>query len=174
MPANRPALTIRAVMHTQQSLLDHLAALGIETRTKAHAPVHTVEDAKALRDGLPGGHSKNLFLKDKKGRMFLVTADEDRKIDLKMLSAMLGVKSVSFASAERLMTYLGVEPGSVTPFAAINDAEQQVTVALDRTLLAHDLVNFHPLVNTATTALTPSGLIRFLDANGHPPHILDL
>ncbi len=174
MPGNGPALTIRPAMHTPQTLLQLLAPLGIETRTVDHAPVHTVDDAKALRDGMPGGHSKNLFLKDKKGRMFLVSADEDRQIDLKALALVLGSKSLSFASAGRLMTHLGVEPGSVTPFAVINDADHLVTIALDRALLGHDLVNFHPLVNTATTALEPPDLLRFLHASGHPPLILDL
>ncbi|MGJ3259827.1 MAG: prolyl-tRNA synthetase associated domain-containing protein [Rhodospirillales bacterium] len=160
-------------MMTQETLLRHLENLGIESRTVAHPPVHTVEEAKAHRDGLPGGHTKNLFLKDKKGRMFLVTADEDRAVDLKQLRDMLGAKPLSFASAERLMTYLGVEPGSVTPLAAVNDTGGDVTVALDTSLLAHDLVNVHPLANTATTAMTPEDLIRFLEACGHAPLLLD-
>lgn len=160
-------------MMTQETLLSHLEYLGIESRTVAHPPVYTVEEAKAHRDGLPGGHTKNLFLKDKKGRMFLVTADEDRTVDLRQLREKLGSKPLSFASAERLMTYLGVEPGSVTPLAAVNDSGGAVTVALDASLLAHDFVNVHPLANTATTAMTPGDLLRFLEECGHAPLLLD-
>lgn len=161
-------------MHTPDSLLKYLTALGIGHRSVEHAPVFTVDEAKALRDGMPGGHTKNLFLKEKKGRLFLVTADEDRRIDLKALAGMLDVKSLSFASAERLMRHLGVEPGAVTPLAAINDDAREVTVAIDRALLAPALINVHPLVNTATTALAPDDLIRFLHETGHAPLILDL
>ncbi len=160
-------------MHNQESLLEHLKSLGIESRTVTHPPVHTVEQAKAHRDGMPGGHTKNLFLKDKKGRMFLVTADEDRPVDLKALRDLLGSKPLSFASADRLMENLGVEPGSVTPLAVINDEASAVTMALDRSLLDHALVNVHPLVNTATTALAPGDLLRFLEACGHAPLVID-
>lgn len=160
-------------MMTQETLLARLSDLGISGRTVSHPPVYTVEEAKAHRDDLPGGHTKNLFLKDKKGRMFLVTADEDRDIDLKSLRDKLGCKPLSFASAERLMTYLGVEPGSVTPLAVVNDSEGAVTMALDRSLLAHPWINVHPLVNTATTALVPTDLVRFLEICGHPPLMID-
>ncbi|WNK00260.1 prolyl-tRNA synthetase associated domain-containing protein [Thalassospiraceae bacterium LMO-JJ14] len=161
-------------MHTRETLLEILAALDIASRTFDHPPVHTVEEAKAVRGKMVGAHSKNLFLKDKKGRMYLLSALEDRQIDLKSLCARLSTKSLSFASAERLMTYLGVEPGSVTPFGVINDSENQVTMALDAGLMEFDTVNFHPLVNTATTALHPRDLIRFLESCGHAPLILEL
>lgn len=160
-------------MHTTETLLEYLRTLGIETRTVTHAAVDTVEAAKLHRDGLPGAHTKNLFLKDKKGLMFLVTTNEDRAVDLKQLRSMLGVKSLSFASADRMMDCLGVTPGSVTPLAAVNDTGNRVTVAIDRQLLDRDIINVHPLVNTATTAMQTSDLIGFLEAVGHPALILD-
>ncbi len=156
-----------------ERLFARLEALGIETRSVAHPPVFTVEEAKRLRGELPGAHIKNLFLKDKKGRMVLVTCLEDRKIDLKTLSDALGTKRFSFASAERLMTYLGVTPGSVTPFAPINDEAGVVEVVLDAALQVHGPVNAHPLVNDRTTAIAPEDLVRFLEATGHPPRFLD-
>lgn len=153
------------------ALLDRL---GIATVTHRHPPVFTVEEAKRLRGELPGAHTKNLFLKDKKGRIFLLVALEDRAVDLKTLHTRLGCGRLSFGSAELLREVLGVEPGSVTPFAAINDAAGRVGVALDAALLAADLLNFHPLANTATTAIAPADLIRFLEATGHPPLMVEL
>jgi len=161
-------------MHTRDTLLAHLDGLGIETRTLDHPAVYTVEEARAQRGVLPGAHCKNLFLRDKKGAMFLLTTLADRDIDLKALRDPLGVKSLSFASPERLDTYLGVTPGSVTPFAVINDGEGAVTMALDRALMDFEVLNFHPLINTATTAIAPGDLMRFLEDTGHPPLLLDL
>ena len=112
-----------------------------------------MEEAKALRGELPGAHIKNLFLRNKKGVMWLVTCQEDRDIDLKALGQRIGAGRLSFGSAERLMTHLGVLPGSVTPFAVINDRRDHVTVVLDSGLLDQDPVNCHPLVNTMTTAI---------------------
>lgn len=160
-------------MHTPETLMARLDALGIATETTEHPPVYTVEEAKAHRGQMHGAHSKNLFLKDKKGAMFLVTALEDRAVDLKDLRARLDSKPLSFASAERLMRHLGVEPGSVTPFALINDDAGSVRFALDRGMLDHDALNFHPLVNTATTRIAPQDLLAFLDAIDHPPMLLD-
>ena len=151
-----------------------LAALGIETETTEHPAVYTVEEAKRHRGRMAGAHSKNLFLKDKKGALFLVTALEDRTVDLKALRSLLESKPLSFASAERLMTHLGVEPGSVTPFAVVNDDACEVTMILDRGLMDFDILNFHPLVNTATTAIRPDDLFRFLEDTGHPPRFIDL
>ena len=138
-----------------------------------HPPVFTVEEAKALRGELAGGHVKNLFLRNKKGRMWLVTCLEDRRIDLKALGERLGGGRLSFGSAERLMTYLGVVPGAVTPFAAINDKTGAVTVVLDREVFAQAPINAHPLANDMTTAIEPDDLVRFLEAENHPPEILD-
>lgn len=156
-----------------EALFARLDALGITQRTFHHPPVFTVEQAKALRGEIVGAHIKNLFLRDKKKRMWLVVALEHRRIDLKSLAAELGARSLSFASAERLMTHLGVEPGSVTPLAALNDESGAVSVILDRAVLDYSLVNCHPLVNTMTTALAPGDLLRFLAAVSHPPRFLD-
>ena len=157
-----------------EDLLARLAELGIEVSSFSHPPVHTVEESKALCGELKGGNIKNLFLRNKKGAMWLITCLEDRKIDLKALGQALGAGRFSFGSAERLMTYLGVLPGAVTPFAVINDTEGKVQVVLDRALLACDPINAHPLVNDRTTAVSAAGLVRFLEAVGHPPQILDL
>lgn len=155
-------------------LFAHLEGLGIQTRTARHPPVFTVEEARALRGNLPGAHIKNLFLRNKKGEMWLVVAEEDRAIDLKTLGEKLGAGRLSFGSPERLMTYLGVVPGAVTPFAIINDRQGQVTVAIDEAVLAQSPVNCHPLTNDMTTAIAPGDLLAFLEATGHRPMILDL
>jgi Ala-tRNA(Pro) deacylase len=156
-----------------EALFRRLDALGIAHETKHHPPVFTVEQAKALRGEIAGAHIKNLFLRDKKKRMWLVVALEHRPIDLKRLAAFLSARGLSFGSAERLMTYLGVAPGSVTPFGIVNDRDGEVTVVLDREVLAHPLVNCHPLVNSMTTAVKPKDLLRFLEAEGHSPRLLD-
>jgi Ala-tRNA(Pro) deacylase len=156
-------------------LFAKLEALGIRTTTVRHPPLFTVEQSKSLRGELPGGHTKNLFLKDKKDRMWLVTAEEDRGIDLKALGTALGAHGrVSFGSPERLMRYLGVEPGAVTPFGLVNDAEGQVSFVLDEGLLRHDVLNFHPLTNAATTAIARADFLRFLNFIAHTPRILAL
>jgi Ala-tRNA(Pro) deacylase len=146
--------------------------LGIAHRTVRHAAVFTVEEARALRGQVAGGHTKNLFLRDKKGALFLVAAPEDAAIELRALHRLLGASGrFSFGSADLLRETLGVEPGSVTPFAAMNDTEHRVTVVLDAAMMAHATLNFHPLVNTGTTTISRDGLVRFLEATGHPPRI---
>jgi len=159
---------------TPEALLDHLAALGIPAPTVSHPPVFTVEEAKALRGQLPGGHTKNLFLRNKKGRMWLVTCLEDRQIDLKALADRLDGGRFSFGSPERLMAHLGVTPGAVTALAVINDRAGAVEAVLDEGLLAYDRINVHPLVNDRTTALASADLLKFYAATDHPPLILDL
>ena len=158
---------------TPQTLLRRLDDLGIAYRSVSHPPVFTVEEAKALRGELPGSHIKNLFLRNKKGQMWLVTCLEDRGIDLKVLGERLGAGRFSFGSAERLMTHLGVRPGAVTPFAVINDKQGAVTMVLDSGVMDGGPVNCHPLVNTMTTALAPDDLVRFLEAEHHAPQMLD-
>jgi Ala-tRNA(Pro) deacylase len=155
-------------------LFAHLEGLGIRTRTVQHPPVFTVEEAKALRGTLPGAHIKNLFLRNKKGEMWLVVAGEDRAIDLKALGERLGAGRLSFGSPERLLTYLGILPGAVTPFALINDRQGHVKVAIDKAVLDQDPVNCHPLTNDMTTAIAPQDLLAFLRDGGHNPTILDL
>jgi Ala-tRNA(Pro) deacylase len=157
-----------------EMLLARLESLGIGSRTVDHPPVFTVEQAKALRGELPGHHIKNLFLRNKKGAMWLVVCLEDRQIDLKALAMALEAGRFSFGSAERLMTHLGVEPGSVTPFAAINDTDLRVQVVLDTAVATGGPVNCHPLVNHRTTAIAATDLIRFLESTGHPPRLLDM
>jgi Ala-tRNA(Pro) deacylase len=150
------------------ALLDRL---GIAHATVRHAPLFTVEQSRQLRGQIPGGHSKNLFLKDKTGALTLVVALEDAAIDLKSLHRRLGAGRFSFGSAELLRQALGVEPGAVTPFAVMNDAAGLVRVVLDRAMLAHDILNYHPLVNTMTTSIAREGLLKFLEATGHTPRI---
>jgi Ala-tRNA(Pro) deacylase len=155
-------------------LLARLDALGIAHATHRHPAVFTVAEAAALRGALPGGHCKCLFLVDKAGGEWLVVVLEDRRLDLKALAARLGAGRFSFGSPERLRRSLGVEPGSVTPFALANDSARAVALVLDEAMLRHDPLNYHPLVNTATTAIAPSDLLRFLAACGHAPRIVAL
>jgi Ala-tRNA(Pro) deacylase len=160
---------------TPQRLLEHLAALGIEPRTHRHDAVFTVEQAQALKGDLPGAHTKNLFLRDKKGTMWIVTALHDRTVDLRDLATSLGARGrLSFGSASRLMHYLGVRPGSVTPLAVVNDRGGKVQVVLDRGLTAYEIWNAHPLDNRMTTALAGPDLVRFLEETGHVPTWIEL
>jgi Ala-tRNA(Pro) deacylase len=153
-------------------LFAYLDTLGIPHKTVTHPPAFTVDDARDLRGTIPGGHTKNLFLRDKKGTPFLVVALEDAVIELKSLHRLLGATGrFSFGSAELMRELIGVEPGSVTPFAAINDETGRVTVVLDVAMMAHEVLNFHPLRNTATTTISRQGLVKFLEATGHPPRI---
>lgn len=155
-------------------LFAYLDSLGVAHQTVWHAPVFTVEEARAQRDrnDLAGGFTKNLFLRDKKGALFLVVAPEDAAIELKSLHRLLGATGrFSFASAELMRELLGVDPGSVTPFAVINDKAGRVAVVLDATMMAHEMLNFHPLVNTGTTTISRDGLLKFLIATGHRARI---
>jgi Ala-tRNA(Pro) deacylase len=160
-------------MLSPQQLFARLDGLGLAHRTVEHAPVFTVDEAKQHRGELPGHHIKNLFLRNKKEAMWLVVALEDRAVDLKRLGEVLGAGRLSFGSPERLRKYLGVEPGSVTPFALINDTARQVTLVLDRGLADGGPVNAHPLTNTMTTAIAFADLSRFFAATGHAPQWLD-
>ncbi|WP_102961469.1 prolyl-tRNA synthetase associated domain-containing protein [Mangrovicella endophytica] len=160
---------------TRDDLFQTLADLGITTSTVEHPPLFTVEESQALRGTISGGHTKNLFVKDKKGTLFLVVAEEDRTVDLKTLHKRIGAQGrLSFASADQMRAYLGVEPGSVTAFGVLNDTNGAVRVVLDEGLLAHDMVNCHPLTNTATTTIARDDLLRFLGATGHSPLVITL
>ena len=158
---------------TADQLLAFLDQHRIDNRTVDHPPVFTVDEAKQLRGELPGAHSKSLFLRNKKGRMWLVVALEDRAIDLKDLGRRLGAGRLSFGSPERLMDALGVIPGAVTPFAVINDQAHVVQVVLDRQMLEVEPLNFHPLDNAKTTAVSVDGLLSFLEVTDHEPVMLD-
>ena len=158
---------------TPSELFAFLDRLSIAHVTVTHPPLFTVEQSRELRGTIPGGHTKNLFLKDKKGALFLVTTLEDAVIELRSLHRRLCASGrFSFASAELLRATLGIEPGAVTPFAAMNDRDQRVSVVLDATLMRHETINCHPLVNTMTTSIARADLVRFLEATGHPPRIV--
>jgi Ala-tRNA(Pro) deacylase len=153
-------------------LFAFLDGLGISHRTVEHPPLFTVEESQALRGKIPGAHTKNLFLKDKKGALFLVVALEDAKIALNALHRVLGATGrFSFGSADQMLEFLGVTPGSVTPFAVINDRNSRVAVILDAEMMRHQVLNYHPLTNTMTTTIARDDLLKFLRATGHPPRI---
>ena len=153
-------------------LFRRLDELGIAHRTLEHDPVFTVEEALRLRGRIPGAHSKNLFVRDKKERHWLVSCLSDRKLDLKWLAGELGTKRLTFCSRRRLGGYLGIGPGSVSPFAILNDITGIVRVALDADLLEREPLNFHPLDNARTTTISREGLLHFLESETHPPLIL--
>lgn len=157
---------------TPNQLFAYLDSLGIAHTTVKHPPLFTVEQSRALRGKIPGGHTKNLFLRDKKYALYLVVALEDADIELKSLHRLLGATGrFSFGSSDLLREVWGVEPGSVTPFGAINDKECRVTVVLDAAMMEHAILNYHPLVNTMTTAIKREDLIKFLESTGHIPRI---
>ncbi len=159
--------------HSPEALLACLENAGITVKTTSHAAVFTVEESRALRGVIDGAHTKNLFLKDKKDKLFLVTALESARINLKTLHLLIGATGrLSFANAELLMRHWGVEPGSVTPFGAINDREGKVTVILDQAMMRLELLNFHPLTNTMSTAIRSADLLRFLGSTGHQPRVI--
>ena len=160
---------------TEQDLYARLDSLGLDWTTVEHPPLHTVAESKTLRGELEGGHVKNLFLRDKNRKIWLIVAEEDRPVDLKAFRKRIGARgSLSFGSPELLMEVLGVAPGAVTPFGLINDTACRVTVILDEGLLEHRLVNVHPLRNDATTAIAGSGLLAFIRSCGHDPQIMAL
>jgi Ala-tRNA(Pro) deacylase len=152
-------------------ILAALDALGIAWTLVEHEPVFTVEESSALHEQIPGAHTKNLFLKDAGGQFWLVTVPHDIRVDLKALPAAIGGKKVSFGKAEDMERLLGISPGSVTPLAAINDAGGLVRVVIDATLAGAELVQVHPLRNSATLGLSGADLVRALTAWNHPPLI---
>ena len=160
---------------TPEELLAFLDELGIEHSTVEHPPLFTVEDSQALRGDLTGSHTKNLFLKDKKGRLFLVTCEESRKVNLKALEKELGSARCSFGKPDLLTETLGVTPGAVTAFGLINDRAEphRVHFAIDKILAEADRINCHPLHNAATTAISSRDLLHFVAACGHEAQIID-
>jgi Ala-tRNA(Pro) deacylase len=158
-------------MYDQASLLEALDGLGIACETVAHEAVFTVEESEGLHAAIPGLHTKNLFLKDKTGRFWLVTVEAHARVDLKALPAAIGAAKLSFGRAEDMERLLGVSPGAVTPLAAINDGEGAVSVVLDIAIAEAARVNVHPLRNTATLGLSGGDLVRALTAWGHVPTI---
>lgn len=158
----------------RDDLMAFFKDLGIEVSTVDHQPVFTVAESGDLHDRIPGGHTKNLFVKDKKGRLFLIVALHDAEIDLKKVHQIIGAQGrVSFGNADLLMEVLGVEPGSVTPFSLINDrVENRVIPVFDAAMMQHEVLNYHPLKNDATTAISAEDLLKFARACGHDPKVL--
>ncbi len=160
-------------MHSRADLEAFFGAHGIDHASLEHAAVFRVGEGEAIKAALPGAHTKNLFLKDAKGALWLVSAKDSTRIDLKALPATIGSARLSFASEGALMEALGVTPGSVTAFALINDGAHRVRFVLDAALATAERVNFHPLINTSTTTVSGAGLRQFLDALGVDPLIVD-
>ncbi len=159
----------------REGLLCKLAELGIETTTVDHPALFTVHDSQLLRGEIAGAHTKNLFVKDRKNRYFLLVVEENAVVDLKTVHQIIGAQGkVSFGKPEALMELLGVEPGSVTILGAINDCDNKVTIVLDSDLAKQLVINAHPLTNEATTTIAVSDLLAFLDAIGHKPQVLKI
>ena len=159
---------------TPAQLMAELDRLGISYELHKHDPVFTVSESAYLKAHIPGIHCRNLFLRDKKKKMYLVVAANETAVDLKKLQHVIGSDRLSFGSAERLWENLGVWPGSVCPFAIINDTKGTVRIVLDKTMMDGDLVNYHPMINSMTVCLIPDDLKKFIKATGHEPEVIDL
>ena len=156
------------------SLMAKLEELGIDYVLHHHEAVFTVEESEKLDSTIPGTHCRNLFLRDKKKKNFLVVLQNATDVDMKKLPPVIGSDRLSFGSADRLWQYLGVRPGSVCPFAITNDTDHQVKILLDKSMMETDIVNYHPLLNTMTVSLKPADLLKFIESTGHEAHIVDL
>lgn len=155
----------------EQAVYERLAALKIAWTTAAHPPVFTVADSDHVYAALAGVHTKNLFLKDAKGGLWLAVVRAHLRVDLKALAKTLDAPRFSFGSADLLIATLGIAPGSVNPFALMNDEDGQVTCVLDEGMLGAEPLNFHPMRNDRTSAISAADLLRFLRASGHEPMI---
>jgi Ala-tRNA(Pro) deacylase len=158
---------------TPDPLAAKFTELGIETVSYEHRPVFTVEEGEDFKKLIPGGHTKNLFLKDKKDKIWLITALDETQIDLKKLPARINAARLSFGNPQLMQEVLGVTPGSVTPLALLNDTAKRVTPILDAGLMAHKVINCHPLRNDRTTCLKPEDLVKFMKNLGYDPLIVD-
>ncbi|AWB48391.1 aminoacyl-tRNA deacylase [Gemmobacter aquarius] len=160
---------------TSDALIAGLDALGIGYRRYDHVPLRTVADAKLVQDAMGAGlHVKNLYLRDRKKKNWLVTLEQDRDIDLKRLGDQIGAAGLSFGSEERLMEHLGIRPGAVSPLAMVTGVKMGVTLVLDAKLREAEVVHMHPLVNDRTVAMSPAALLRWLDAIGAAPVWLEI
>ena len=159
---------------SKKDLLEFLSNLGIHTNTISHVPLFTVEDGKELLGDVPGGHCKSLFLRDKKGELWLVVMLGDGRLNMSALQKKLGSGRLSFGTPDLMRGVLGVGPGSVTPFALMNETARDVNVILDRRMLKEELLNYHPLSNDATTTLASKDLLKFIRAVGHEARIIDI
>ncbi len=157
-----------------EALFGKLEALGISYELHHHEAVYTVAESEKLDATIPGTHCRNLFLRDKKKKNFLLTLQNETDVDMKKLPPVIGSDRLSFGSSDRLWEFLGVRPGSVCPFAIVNDTQQQVKMLLDKDMMESEIVNYHPLMNTMTVSLVPKDLLRFIESCGHVPHIVDL
>lgn len=158
---------------TPEAVMAVLERLDISFSTHHHPPLRTVEDSKQCRDGMDGAHIKNLYMRDRKKKNFLVVADEDRAIDMKTLNEWIGCDRLSFGSADRLFEMLGVRPGAVSPLTLINDPDQAVRLVIDAKIMQGGMIYAHPLVNDMTLGISPDGLQRFFHHTGHDPMVLD-
>ena len=157
-----------------EDLFTRLASLGISTTTVPYPAHRTVEEGKALRGAMAGQFTKNLLLKDKKGRLFMIVADEDVAVDLRRLHVNVqGQGRLGFAPPETMREILRVEPGALTPFSLLHDRELKVTPVIDAGLLRAEQLNFHPLVNTESTGIAPQDLLAFIASCGHTPLVVD-
>ena len=163
---NRPPLT-------EAELLIQLEQLSVPYTLHRHPAVFTVEESQALRGELPGVHVKNMFLKDKKGGLWLITCLEDRRVKIRDLEKTLGAPKMSFAKPELLLEAIGVLPGAVTPLAVVNTRPGDLTLVIDASILSAETINCHPLHNEATIALSTEDLGRFLSHIGHAPKLVD-
>jgi Ala-tRNA(Pro) deacylase len=157
-----------------ESLLEQLKALNIEFTLYHHEAVYTVEESNKVDVDIKGTHCRNLFLRDKKKKNYLVVLQNATEVDMKKLHPVIDSGRLSFGSADRLWEYLGVRPGSVCPFSIVNDIEKQVKILLDKSMMETKIVNYHPLLNTMTVGLKPDDLIKFIESTGHEVHIVDL
>lgn len=157
-----------------EKLLEILKELNIDYKFYEHEAVFTVEESDKIKLTIPGCSCRNLFLRDKKKNMFLVVAANETMLDMKKLAPLLEAGRLSFGSPDRLWTHLGVTPGSVCPYAIINDTAGDVKIILDKTMMAAEIVNYHPMVNTMTIGVKPDDLVKFIESTGHTPYILDL
>ena len=172
--SDRPLPSLEEAQVLAAPLFARLTELGIETTTVWHDPVFTVGESDALYERIDGAHTKNLFVKDKKGRFFLLVCDKDTSVDLKGVHRLVGGQGrVSFAGPDAMAAHLGVTPGSVTVFCAMNDREGAVTIVLDEAILAQKTINAHPLTNRATTSIGRQDLLTFIEAGGHRPLVVD-
>jgi Ala-tRNA(Pro) deacylase len=159
---------------TPEALLKKFEEMGIAYDIYHHQAVYTVEESEAVDADIPGTHCRNLFLRDKKKKNFLLVLQNATDVDVKKLPSVIGSDRLSFGSADRLWEFLGVKPGSVCPFSIINDTEKKVKILLDKSMMGSDLVAYHPLLNTMTVTIKPSDLLRFIESTGHEAHIVDL
>ena len=157
-----------------EQLMEKFDNLGISYELHHHKAVYTVAESESVDAKIAGTHCRNLFLRDKKKKNYLLVLPVTGDVDMKKLPDALGSNRLSFGSSDRLWEYLGVRPGSVCPFSIVNDTENQVQICLEKSMREADIVNYHPLLNTMTASIKPSDLIKFIEDCGHEAHIVDL